>query len=317
MGTKSAFTFPERFWLVEEPPHTQTFFQLSEVFAEVGAWETRPGLRIAACKGGAFVFDFAKIQGALAENDPTGSLHFSRLIGATQERVKLINSFALCLHSARIEKEEFASDGYRIDHRSLFHLNNDDVSSGLGGPGLMTLQPVPGLGFARDPYRMGAVPKASISAACELLDHLMASTFKKALELTVLINDSLASLKNHDFASSLITSWTVCETLLQHHWTQYFTTTGTSKNSARRQKLLGRDFTASVVSEILELAGVLDGEILHKLDTARRARNSWMHSIKPPSYEDSIAALELSSEMLGNVVGRRVRVAPSVFAAVF
>ncbi|SHK56253.1 hypothetical protein [Actinacidiphila paucisporea] len=315
MGTKSAFFFPERYWLLEEPAIEVRAFAPDEFFNEIKSWELSSGLEISVRGGGVLVFEFAKISSALLAVDE-GPRHFPSLLLATQTRVTTINAFALCLHSARAEKENMGSEGFRVDHRDLFQLG-EDMRAGIGGMGLMAVPMVPGAGYMRSFTKLGCLPESTFGHACETLDHITSSPFGKALELTALINDALASLKNHDFSSSLITAWTVCETLLQQNWVEYMTAQGSPSglSSARKQKLTGRDFTASVVSEILALADLIDAETLSRMDKVRKARNAWMHSVKPPPYEDAIAALELATAMLSNTLERPIHIAPSISAS--
>lgn len=308
MGTKSAFLFPGDFWLIEEPSVETQTIPFDSFFLQTGSWPLGCGVSISTRKGGVIVFDFSGYPDALMRVSD-GPEYFSDAIQATQTRVKVINAFSLCLHTARLENENFSIDTFRIDHQDLFHLTGEDVSSGMGGNGLRKL-PTPLVGgYLRDYYKHGIIPKTSLDLACEVLESIISCEYDKSLDLASLLNDAATSFSNHEFASSLITAWTVCETLLQHHWTSYMKSRhGSTINSSRKQKLIGRDFTASVVSEVLELAEIIDPETLNALDKARKARNAWMHSIKSPSYEDARDAIGLAARMLGGVLGRNVRV---------
>ncbi|NEV90131.1 hypothetical protein GUR47_26255 [Streptomyces tendae] len=315
MGTKSAFLYPGDFWLIQEPPPEVQAIPFANFFEETAAWTLGCGIHISVCQGNAVIFDFAGYPEALTQTTD-GPNQFPKLIAATQSRVKVINAFSLCLHAARVELENFATDTFRLDHQDLFHLTGDDALSGMGGQGLRKLPTMTNGGYLRDYYKHGAVPKESIDLASSILDSIVSDGYEKSLDLTSLLNDSVTSFINHEFSSSLITAWTLCETVLQHHWLIYMTSRdGTSLNSSRRQKLTGRDFTASVVSEVLELAGVIDAETLSALDKARKARNAWMHSIKSPNYEDARDAIDLASRMLSGVLGREIRVIPPLGAS--
>ncbi|CAL9311985.1 hypothetical protein SUDANB135_04868 [Streptomyces sp. SudanB135_2055] len=308
MGTKSAFLFPGNFWLVEEPPFEIQAIPFQTFFEETGSWILGCGVKLSTSRGNVVTFDFAEYPDALM-GATEGPNHFSELISATQARVKVINAFSLCLHSARMEKENFSTDTFTIDHQDLFHLTGDDAWSGMGGQGLKRLPTMTDRGYLRDRYMHGAVPADSITLACETLDAVIASEYEKMLDLTSLLNGSITSFTNHEFSSSLITAWTVCETLLQHHWLTYLShREGNPIASSRKQKLTGRDFTASVVSEALELAGIISLDTLTALDKARKARNAWMHSIKSPNHQDAREAIGLASQMLSEVLGRRLAV---------
>lgn len=311
MGTKSAFLLPGGYWPIEEPSTQDQVIPLEAFFEENGVWRLACGVSVSTRRGGVVVFDFSGYPSALMTvND--GPEYFSALIAATQTRVKLINAFSLCLHSSRLINENLGTDGFQIDHQDLFHLSGDDVAAGMGGNGLSKLPTAVRGGFLRDFYRHGVLPKISLDLACETFDFLATHEKDKALDLAALLNSSLTAFGNHDFPSSLITAWTVCETLLQGHWMSYMTEKGA--NSSRRQKLAGRDFTASVVSEILELAQVIDSDTLGSLDRARKARNAWMHNIKAPDFQEARDGIEIAASMLSQTLGREIRVGAGVGA---
>ncbi len=69
-------------------------------------------------------------------------------------------------------------------------------------------------------------------------------------------------------------------------------------NAERRQKLTGRDFAASVISEILSLSGDIEPALYIKLNKARKDRNDWLHKLKEMDKESSTTSLNLAAEML-------------------
>jgi hypothetical protein len=72
----------------------------------------------------------------------------------------------------------------------------------------------------------------------------------------------------------------------------------TSISSDRRKKLLGRDYTASVMVEMLDLHGKLSGPLYKNLETARKARNNWAHDMDAPSISDVSACQQAIKELL-------------------
>jgi hypothetical protein len=65
----------------------------------------------------------------------------------------------------------------------------------------------------------------------------------------------------------------------------------------RRKKLTGRDYTASVMVEMLEVNGQIDHELYKLLETARKARNSWAHDMKSPT-DSALRACSRAVEQL-------------------
>ncbi|QGV79773.1 hypothetical protein [Streptomyces ficellus] len=258
-------------------------------------------------QGGLVVFDFAEYPAGIM-SVTGGPEYFGSLMRATQARVKLINAFSLCLHSSRSMNENLGTDTFQIRHRDLVHPGAES-SEGMGGLGLQGFPPMVNGGYLRERHRHGVVPEISLSRAFETLDFVVQHESDKALDLVTLLNDAATLYGNHQFHSSLITAWTLCETILQHKWSSYIEAQAHSEvKSVRRQKLTGRDFTASVVSEVLELAGAINKDTLTALDKARKARNAWMHSIKSPVYGDASDCLVLAAAMLSENIGREVRV---------
>ena len=87
-------------------------------------------------------------------------------------------------------------------------------------------------------------------------------------------------------AESLIQSWTACELMLNYLWELYLNSkkgpAGTYErmNRGRIKKLTGRDFSVSSVTELLELSGQLDFDLMKNLHEVRTNRNAWLHSLK-------------------------------------
>ena len=62
-------------------------------------------------------------------------------------------------------------------------------------------------------------------------------------------------------------------------------------NFTRMQKLTGRDFTASIVSEILSLNGLLPFEQYKLTVNVRQTRNDWLHKLSSINRVDSAKAI--------------------------
>jgi hypothetical protein len=111
---------------------------------------------------------------------------------------------------------------------------------------------------------------------------------------------------HHDFNSALILAWTVVERLLNVLWDKLLEEKRTQKgkpeetqiNSERRQKLKGRDFTASIISEILSLDGRIPFDMYSKLQSIRKARNDWLHFMRPVESDDAAQAVDSAGELL-------------------
>jgi hypothetical protein len=114
------------------------------------------------------------------------------------------------------------------------------------------------------------------------------------------------------FEASHISAWTVAERCINHIWLShlgdkdrdYSSSLGESQekfiNAERRQTLTGRDFSASVVSEVLSLEGLLPFEQYKLATRVRKTRNNWLHELQPITDQDSAAAIQLARFLLGH-----------------
>ncbi|MFF3582679.1 hypothetical protein [Streptomyces mirabilis] len=322
MGTRSAFLLPGPDWLIESPAEemfVRRAFTPEQFFQELASWDLSCGVRVSALRGALFAFDFTNYPEGGSPASSDGDDYFDDLIRGTQARVRLINAFSLCLHSSRISEENLETDGFRIDHFDLLHLTNEEPPS-VSGQAIAAIPVIPGLGFTVDFRRGGAVPASTIQYACDLLDFVISHDVSKAFDLVVLMNDALASFKAHDFSASLITAWTVCETLIEHRWKGYVAKqceSGAPLTSDRKKLLFGRDYTISIITQILELAHALEPDMLALLDRVRKRRNAWMHSIKAPTYLEAADSLNAAAILLSQALGRDIPIGRSIGASGF
>lgn len=119
----------------------------------------------------------------------------------------------------------------------------------------------------------------------------------------------------HQFASAHMIGWCVVESLINMFWAKLIDevaldkTTGTGHteiSSKRRELLNGRDYTASIITQILSISRKIDDDLLVRLDQARKVRNEFAHSLKPISPDDSGKVVRLAADLLTQLCGRRV-----------
>jgi hypothetical protein len=112
---------------------------------------------------------------------------------------------------------------------------------------------------------------------------------------------------------AIILSWSAIEQISSIIWKSMIfdenSHDGTSKrvNKSRLQKLDGRDYTASVQIEILELKGKVNFETYSNLEIARKARNAWAHNLKQPSNSDIGACMDALNALFDKVFDLKLR----------
>ncbi|MET9310931.1 hypothetical protein ABZX12_03815 [Kribbella sp. NPDC003505] len=290
--------------------------EFRDFFSPVGRWSLESGLSIEATAGGFLGFDFTHLPSAVLPNDdPPADNMLELAIQAMRERVQVINAFALCLHSATVEFDKFSYGGFRITHEDLVHY--DDLRQGHGGPGMKHLPLIPLQGYLLPhPSRHGVVPASTIEHACKLLDSVLGCSHPKSLALVALTNHALSACKGHDFELAVASAWTACESLLQTLWDTYThaqaTSHGLSVSKNRRAYWSGRDFTASIIVEVMTLAGTIAPKLSIAIGEVRSRRNKWIHGVAAASYQDAIAAVTLARDLLHEVMDLDFKVAPSV-----
>lgn len=88
-------------------------------------------------------------------------------------------------------------------------------------------------------------------------------------------------------------AWGIIEKLLQRRWQDHIDSNRERQidgvkvpfiNVERKDKITqSRDFGASVISEVLSLAGFLPFKLYEELETTRKARNYWLCGLRPIS----------------------------------
>jgi hypothetical protein len=102
------------------------------------------------------------------------------------------------------------------------------------------------------------------------------------------------------FAEAVVNSWIFVEQYLEHLWKSLIPAVG----SHRRERLKdSRTYTASVRTEVLQTAGLLDDATAEVFHRARRFRNSLSHNARPVEYAGGKAAIEALEAVLLLVCG--------------
>jgi hypothetical protein len=154
----------------------------------------------------------------------------------------------------------------------------------------------------------------TVEFSFKLLDQLLRSKTPGHVQIVELLYRAGVQFSESRFAESLILSWTVCERLLDVLWTTHIEDNKRDQgnqirmNRDRRDKLKGRDFTASVVLEILELAGRIPHELFERMNDIRRARNSWLHSLLDVSDGDASSAVRAAEQLMEHVTGINISI---------
>lgn len=152
--------------------------------------------------------------------------------------------------------------------------------------------------------RKALIEKETITDAIQKFDRIVVNN--TYLELCNLIYKSHWEFSQANYSSALIESWTVIEKLVNIKWEQYVNESsakGIRINSDRKNGLLkSPNFSTSVVTEILSLAGKLEETEYTNICKIRSIRNNWMHYMRLVNESDAVVALKLVDELYSNYV---------------
>lgn len=218
----------------------------------------------------------------------------SDLQAAMSERsrqVHLLNAFALCIHSVITAGPFGFIDATAVTGDSAGILKFDDRGylDSISGRLRLAVRDRQGVRVAY----MGGYPNEALAASVELFREALAVE-PDIVPLLSLLNEAAAALRLHNFASATIFAWSVCERTQGIMWRRYYTAAlGPNGPSKERRKILdGRDYSASVVISVLELAGIYDAAFARDLNRSRKKRNDWIHSGDEPAQADAEQAVD-------------------------
>ena len=146
----------------------------------------------------------------------------------------------------------------------------------------------------------------SVMTACDRLFG------EKGLRPLALIQVACHQYALHQFDTAHLLAWSVIEQQLNLLWANYLNELSAGENSRtainrkRRDLLTGRDYTASMVSQMLSLAGKIDDSLLDALNQARDKRNKFVHSLTQVNAHDAGKAIRTATDFLSQIVGTKI-----------
>lgn len=282
------------------------------------------GIDAYAMRNGLFLFDFlrsriAQVVRVPGYERPTKPPYTPpkahALAGAKAEQVSLLRAQIMNVHQACLISSEYAVkrrsaamgfpvtawstlQSIGIAHPVPYH---DDVE-GVHALAMNVLDGKYASAFAPRQRRVLEVEVVAHSFAS--LDHILG--LEEGRYLPIVEAGYQSACRSMEFRSgeSLAIGWTACEQLVSEEWKQLLSISDAGRAEEarltrdRKKKLLGRDYTASVMVEMLELHGRLTDSLYRNLEIARKARNNWAHDMKVPSGGEVFACQQAIQELL-------------------
>ncbi len=135
----------------------------------------------------------------------------------------------------------------------------------------------------------------------------------RSLRILSEITKSLCDCKFGHYANSLVSLWQIIESYLASTWSQFIDSQntmyedGSKRIKSERMKHLkdGRVYSASVISNVLELFGLIDLETFKKIEKVRDQRNQIVHRDEktPCKLEHCQVALDLVKGFVAQETG--------------
>jgi hypothetical protein len=314
-------------WVGSAPPNADVLVLNPAVHHEIVYESTlKAGMKVCAHRDGLFRFDFSSLAGAEPIRLPP------EIVGPEEAqseaiaiyRAKIMNVHQACLTTAvRIVErtpgpmgspvsawettKQWSFQGfpkYRDEAENFRGLVRNVIDNSYR---IERAQPFP--------RRVLTLPV--IAKSFELLDSVLRSSQSSVVEMVSTLYLGAFRSREH-LGDSMALVWTVCEQLLNIAWRREQSTKkgkvgGVERmNRDRREKLNGRDYTASVVTEFLELLGVIDFGVYRKLQAARTARNDWAHKLLLPTIGQVGDGVSAAEHLFLHILGIKLHLSPGV-----
>lgn len=291
------------------------------------------GIRVRVQRDGLFMFDFSAskiaapvhLPGFVRPSDDPVRVPPERAAAEYEAeinsvlRTQILNVHQACLITAEAERGLTIDFGRMLDYRSTYKGVDLKETPAYEESSKMPLKISRNVlnGYYGD-WRLDnnrpIIPAQVVERSFALLDECLKSAPTRNIAIIEAIYGGSVRAGEKRFGESVILTWAACEQMISILWSEMLesetrSSGESSRLTAERMKKLtsGRDYSASVRIEFLELKDKLKLELYQRLDTARKARNDWIHSLKVPSISQVYACFEGAVELFKMISGIRLR----------
>ncbi len=147
-----------------------------------------------------------------------------------------------------------------------------------------------------------------VEKSFEFLDQILLKSDKTLLQMIESVYFAAYRYLERRSGEAVVVAWTVCEQLLSAAWSSLLEDTKSlgRMTGKRRDKLQGRDYTASVMTEMLELNDRIDIDLYGRIEVARKARNDWVHKTREPNNSEVSESIRTALDLLHKFKGVRL-----------
>jgi len=153
------------------------------------------------------------------------------------------------------------------------------------------------------PFPRRVLEKEVVEHSFKLLDQILSLEDAALIQWIEAAYIAACRYAEKRFGETVVLAWSVCEQLLSLAWDtlQNDIKVGNRMIPKRKKKLEGRDYTASVIIELLEMNNRLDHNLYKLLEDVRKSRNDWAHRMRVPEENDAIKAVRAVEGLFWNV----------------
>lgn len=140
-----------------------------------------------------------------------------------------------------------------------------------------------------------------IDKSCLLLEEILLKKDMALIQIVEAVYIAASRANEKRFGESVMLAWGACEQLISILWKRKISeakSSGKNISSDRFDKLKGRDYTASLMIEMLDLDNRINDDLYKMLEGARKARNKWAHEMRPPKQTDANVCVEAAQKLL-------------------
>lgn len=273
--------------------------------------DTGPGdVSIKILRGGLVIFDFPHSANLSGGEIPShqlqnGEAYPEQIMEAQAQRKDLMyrrleymNAFLMTLYSAlAVVGKAGAQVQPPVDPTSY------GIAEGHGERWQIFMT---GPGFQYPPQRQ-IMSLEACTHALEQIRMCHAAFGPVAITMLALTYAACYQYSRHQFSSAHLVAWSVIELQTNVLWSKLLSRLDkknggqTEMNRHRRDLLTGRDYTASIVTQMLSLHGEINDEELAALDAARRKRNAFAHALEPVSANDAGKAIRTATDLMSRI----------------
>jgi hypothetical protein len=294
-----------------------------QMVEEVFSHET-PTFTIKICRDGRIMLRIEALE-QVQPNEDYVPLPIEAAAKAWGEYLDFLNAFYLMLDSAAIELSNFSYFNlHEITNRDAFRVSYVGGKCTGENIAMESIASVFQMGRYSSSYRPG-IPIEYDSRinmrhviSIDVIQHAVAKFTKvvatPGLEKTLSsFAKSLSEYKVGNYETSIVLSWFITEAALSQLWKSHidnlnadFPNGKKRINRDRKDFLTGRDFTISLISNLLELWGTLPLAQFHDIDAVRGFRNKIVHNHNfAPGSNESQLALNTAKAMIDRIWGLR------------